>query len=131
VEFRAELFWIASIGLLPVLVRVGPVSTRSLYELWIDVHAPGQGETLTTLAEQKALEANLYIDEGRLGRSLVLINGLQDFARGALAEIAARPPWTVQDFEQAQAQLRQQYPTPLDLWQPIGRETNIVEWMHR
>ena len=122
VEFRAELFSVGGVGLLPLLVRVGPISNRNVYEAWVDVHAPGQGETLATLAEQSSLEVNLYVDEGRLGRSLVIDNGLGNFARQALAEIAARPAWTVEEFDRACQQLREQYPEPWGLWQAIGQE---------
>ena len=110
-------------GFFRCLCALGRPANCTVYETWINQHAPDQSETLTTLAEQRSLVVHLYIDDGRLGRTLVLINEIQNCWRQALAEIAARPPWSMQEFDQAREQLYRQYAEPWDLWQQIGRET--------
>ena len=122
VEFRAGLFWEDGVGLLPVLVRVGPVSKRSVYETWVNEHAEGQSGTLATLAEQSRLAVHLYIHGGQFGRLLVVSNGLNDFARQALAQIATQPAWSLQAFEQARKYFYARHPEPWHLWQKLGQE---------
>ena len=104
VEFRAALLWEAGVGLLLVLVRIGPAAD-GVYETWLNEHAPGQSGTLATLAEQSRLVVRLYGNKSELERILVVSNRLDNFARQALAEIIARPAWTMQEFDQAREQL--------------------------
>ena len=99
IEFRAGLLWEGGVGLIPVLVRVGPASNRLAYETWINEHAEGFSGTLATLAKQGRLVVHFYGNGCHLERTLTVSNDLATFAGQALNAIATRPPWTMQAFD--------------------------------
>jgi hypothetical protein len=122
VEFRAALFWEERVGLIPVLVRVGPASKVSVYETWINEHAEGSHGTLATLSDQERLVVHLYGDGCRLVRTMAVSNHLEDFARCASAEIAKQPAWPMQAYDQARERIYQRHATVWDLWEALGRK---------
>lgn len=121
VHFRAGMFLERvngnDVAVVPLLLRVGPESWQSLYETWIN---PFTSPALELLCSQAILEVNLYADERRLVRRLVIANPLQDFANIALSRLANLSYDGASHYETAREQLFKQYPQLQTLWTMLG-----------
>jgi hypothetical protein len=116
IEFRAGLIIEQRIGLVAVVVRVGPESPESVYETWINDHAPGLEDSLELLACQARLTVQLIGDTGQPERVLTVSNQLAGFARDAATEILGLPVWSMPTFDAAREYFCRQHPTVISLW---------------
>jgi hypothetical protein len=116
--------------LLPIVVRIGPERAEHVFEAWLNVFADdGKGfPELQSLNAQDRLTLHFYGDQpmGRRAgggwapeRSLVVSNQLKGFAGQVLTRLRHRPPWSMQAFDRARAQLEARYPTVMALWQSL------------
>ena len=115
IEFRAGVLTIAGVDLVPVLVRVGPESTESVYETWIN-HRDGE-QKLEILAAQPRIPVHLVGDSGHVARSLGISNQLAPFA-GAAIERIGEHAWSMAAFDAAKADAYQEWPIEA-LWREL------------
>lgn len=118
IEFRAGLVIRSRVGLIPVLVRVGPEQQESVYETWINHRADLR--TLETLAEQPRLIVHLVGDAGDVDRSLSVSNSLAAFAARAIDELE-HVHWSSPRFDAAREDFLRGYPAVWNLWCGLRR----------
>lgn len=121
VEFRARLMIEPAggtrVGLVPVVVRVGPQQKENLYESWLNERAAVDYSILDLLAAQPRITLHIYGD--REQRRLAVRNSLASFAQTAAAEIRRLPPWLMGDFDQAREGIYRRHPSVLTLWSAL------------
>lgn len=136
VSFRAGLIVRDAVGLIPILVRVGPEEPERVYETWLNVHqgGPDGGKRyLEDLATQDRLVVLLFGDQGRKERALRVSNQLMDFARKALEEgggLATLPPWPMDAFDAARQGVYERYPTVWELWKALDQFSRSATCPH-
>jgi hypothetical protein len=120
VEFRGGLIYetveTRSVALVPIVVRVGPERYGNVFESWVDIHASGTLEALTT---QKVIPVHLYDASGTIKRTLEADNPLRNFSRQVLAQLSSMSPWTVRDFFTARERIYFRYPKVWELWNAL------------
>jgi hypothetical protein len=119
VEFRPGVideYWVM---LMPVFIRLGPLSRESLFLMWINGHEPEGMETLRLLASQPEIRLEVYAERAEPELSLTIPNPDQQFIANVILDMQAARPWTPQQFETAKVLLYQRRPTAMDIWWSI------------
>ena len=120
VEFRGGLIYetvdTRSVALVPIVVRVGPERYGNVFESWVDIHASGTLEALTT---QRVIPVHLYDASGQIKRTLEADNHLRSFARQVLAQLSSMTPWSIRDFFTARERIYFRYPKVWELWNAL------------
>src|SRR5436190_11623242 len=119
VEFRPGVIDEYFVMLMPVFVRLGPLSRESLFLTWINAHEPEGMETLRLLAAQPEIRLELYAERAEPELSLTIPNPDQQFLANVILDMEAARPWTPQQFETAKVLLFQRRPTAMDIWWSI------------
>jgi hypothetical protein len=119
VEFRPGVideYWVM---LMPVFMRLGPLSRESLFLTWINAHEPEGMETLQLLASQPEIRLEIYAERNEPELVLTVSNPDQQFLANVILDMQAARPWTSQQFETAKVLLYQRRPTAMDIWWSI------------
>ena len=119
VEFRPGVIDEYFVMLMPVFVRLGPLSRESLFLTWINAHEPEGMETLRLLAAQPEIRLEIYAERAEPELSLTIPNPDQQFLSNVILDMEAARPWTAQQFETAKILLFQRRPTAMDIWWSI------------
>lgn len=119
IEFRPGVIDEYFVMLMPVFVRLGPLSRESLFLTWINAHEPAGMETLRLLAAQPEIRFEIYAERAEPELSLTIPNPDQQFISNVILDMQAARPWTVQQFETAKTLLFQRRPTAMDIWWSI------------
>ena len=119
VEFRPGVIDEYFVMLMPVFVRLGPLSRESLFLTWINAHEPEGMETLRLLAAQPEIRLEIYAERAEPQLSLTIPNPDQQFLSNVILDMDAARPWTAQQFETAKVLLFQRRPTAMDIWWSI------------
>lgn len=120
VEFRGGLIYETvesrSVALVPIVLRVGPERYGNVFESWVDIHASGTLEALTT---QRTILVHLYDASGSIRRTLEADNPLRTFSRQVLAQLSSMSPWSIRDFFTARERIYFRYPKVWELWNAL------------
>jgi hypothetical protein len=101
-----------------VLFQIG----ARVFETWWNYFEEGGEELFHDLATQEAITFHFYGEKGKREKSTKVRNPLRGLF-GTLAEdIPGMRRWTPADFEKAKERLFEQYRTPLELWEELGRQ---------
>ena len=119
IEIRPGVIYEYGVLLLPVFIRLGPLSRESLFLTWINAHEPAGMETLRLLSAQPRITIQLYGDRPEPEQSLSAPNPHQVFLTDTLRDMEAAPSWNVSQFEAAKILLFQRRPTAMDIWWSI------------
>jgi hypothetical protein len=119
IEFRPGVISEYGVLLLPVFIRLGPLSRESLFMIWINAHDPEGMETLRLLGAQPQIRLELYSDRLEPDQVLTIENTNQVFLMDTLVDMEAANPWTNDQFEAAKMCLFQRRPTAMDIWWSI------------
>lgn len=96
-----------------------PFDEDDITVAFVDEHGEFSG-MLEYLTLQEEIPFCLLGDTSESDITGVMSNPHRDWAKSALAAIAALPPWTEKDFEKAQAQLRRRFSTKRQFWDYLG-----------
>ncbi len=120
VEFRGGLIYETvesrSVALVPIVIRVGPERYGNVFESWVDIHASGTLEALTT---QRVIPVHLYDASGDIKRTLEAENHLRHFSRQVLAQLSSMSAWSIRDFFTARERIYFRYPKVWELWNAL------------
>lgn len=105
-----------SVIALAIVVGIAPYDPESIYETWINEHADGPGGSghITRLATQSRIPVAFIGDSGEVERSIAISNQLKEIASRAVNEIAARPRWSMAEFDALKAAIESEYATVWD-----------------
>ena len=107
------------VGLVPVLLRVGPTSWESVYETWIDEYDDATSGALETLVHQNRIVVEVYGDDAELELRLPLRNSLRDFARQTLGWVSRFQPWTHEQYVAGKQRVFRDLPDTWALWRDL------------
>lgn len=96
-----------------------PFDEDDITVTFFDEHGELSG-MLEYLTLQEEVPFCLLGDTSESDISGVMRNAHRDWAKSALAAIAALPPWTEKDFEKARAQLQRRFTTKRQFWDYLG-----------
>ncbi len=116
VKMRGGLLEENNIGLVAVLLRIGPPGHAQLYESWFNYAAAA--DSFDDLATQERIAIVFFTPER--GRAVHVRNGLPSLFIRARAELSQRPQWTMQAFDRARESLYARWPTPQALWHALA-----------
>ncbi len=119
VEFRPGVIDEYRVMLMPVFIRLGPLSPESLFLTWINGHEPEGMETLRLLSGQPEIRLEIYAERPEPELCLTIPNPDQQFVANVILDMQAAPAWTPQQFETAKILLYQRRPTAMDIWWSI------------
>ena len=122
VEFRAGAFDEGGVVVLPILVRLGPEESDSIYDTCINAYQiEGENVYLQDLVRQDRMHIHLYDDDGEFVHTLTAPNCLREFAQGVLERQSSYQPSTTAAFEYARQRLYTNYADVWALWHALGR----------
>lgn len=93
------------------------------YQVWLDLQNRDACTALfVDLAVQPTLTIQFFGDGGRPLTACMMKNAFGAFARNVLHELEQYSQWTHDDYQRAEADLRERYPSPFALWQALGKD---------
>lgn len=115
IDVRAARFTVGTVVLTAVTFRVGQYLDRG-YETWWDYYREEDSEAFRIMALQEFISFYFHGDNGRMERSFIVSNTLQEFFAETRGICQAVPRWKHADYIAALASIRARFPTPHDLW---------------
>jgi len=119
VEFRPGVISEYGILLIPLFIRLGPLSRESLFLKWIDPHDAEGKEILRLLGSQSHIRLELYDAQPEPDRVITIENPHRVFLTDSLIDAQAMRPWAPNQFEAAKEVLFNKRPTAVDIWWTI------------
>ncbi|MCI0350607.1 MAG: hypothetical protein L0Z53_14380 [Acidobacteriales bacterium] len=122
VEWRSGLIYQDGVLLIPVLLRIGKVAAKNIWETWTNHHQRGAESPLPLLAEQERITIHFHDRDLKPDRSIQTFNSLHGFFRMALEQLRGVPAWSMSEFDAAREQVYRQHPDVMELWRALRRE---------
>ncbi len=101
-----------------VLFQIG----SRVFETWWNYYEEGGDELFRDLATQEAITFHFYGKNGKREKSTKVRNPLRGLFGRLAEDIPGMRRWGPTDFEKAKEKLFEQYRTPLELWEELGRQ---------
>ena len=99
-----------------MVLRVGPLKSEDLWEVWVNITEPVSQAVVKVLAGQPNHLVHFVGDSGRVERSFQGPNTLASFAREVIAESKGRSSWSQSSFDQMRDRTCGQWPELMPLW---------------
>jgi hypothetical protein len=105
--------------LVMLLFRIG----SRVYETWWNYYEEGSDDLFKEMAKQETIGFHLYGETGKREKSTVVKNPLKGLFKELVKEVKKKDRWSQAEFERAKEQLFHRYPTAVELWEELGRQT--------
>jgi hypothetical protein len=114
---RSALLGVNNVVLYVTLFRLGD----QIFEIWWNWHNQVHRRLFERLFEQDEISFGFVSEQPKFERILRHASTIKEGLRANRSTLTTAKSWTMAEFEEARSIIYKQYPTPVSLWQALGR----------